>query len=33
MIADNLSNKKLIPTVAELFSREKTLNIYTVFIT
>ena len=33
MIADNLSNKKLIPIVAELFSREKTLNIYTVFIT
>ena len=33
MIADMLSNKKLNPIVAELFIRERKLNISLVFIT
>ena len=33
MIADMLSNKKLNPTVTELFIREKNQNLYLVFIT
>ena len=33
MIADILSNKKLIPIVTELFIRGRNLNISLVFIT
>ena len=33
MIADMLSNKKLNPTVTELFIRGRKLNISLVFIT
>ena len=33
MIADMLSNKKRTPIVAELFIRERKLNIYLVFTT
>ena len=33
MIADILSNKKLIPVVTELFIRGRNLNISLVFIT
>ena len=33
MIADMLSNKRLNPTVTEVFIRSRKLNIYLVFIT
>ena len=33
MIADMLCNKKIDPTVTELFIRGKILNIYLAFIT
>ena len=33
MIADMLSNKNLNPTLTELFTRGRKLNIYLVFIT